>query len=230
MPTSDRGGLARLPVAAVIATAALTALVACGGGTSGGTGSIAPAEPAPARSVSTTAVDDATRAAVKAAGLVGPGCASYLAANPDGPGSIDAMARARVTVADRHNPLLKTLNRAVTGRLNPDVDLAGTFDSGRYTVFAPVDDAFVKLPAATVTVLAHNGRRLKRVLRYHLVEGRLAPSELAGVHRTVEGGDLQVTGSGGALQVNGANVICGGLRTANATVYLIDAVLRPPER
>ena len=47
-------------------------------------------------------------------------------------------------------------------------------------------------------------------------------------HITVQGSTLEVTGSGDALMVNGANVICGGVHTANATVYLIDAVLLPP--
>ena len=47
------------------------------------------------------------------------------------------------------------------------------------------------------------------------------------MHKTVEGGEVDVTGSGDNLMVNGAKVICGGVQTANATVYLIDTVLMP---
>ena len=53
------------------------------------------------------------------------------------------------------------------------------------------------------------------------------PTQIVGDHKTVEGGTVKVTGSGDNLKVNGANVICGGVNTANATVYLIDAVLTP---
>jgi uncharacterized surface protein with fasciclin (FAS1) repeats len=49
-----------------------------------------------------------------------------------------------------------------------------------------------------------------------------------GTHTTVAGGDLEVTGSGDMLEVGGASVVCGGVTTANATVYLIDGVLTPP--
>jgi uncharacterized surface protein with fasciclin (FAS1) repeats len=60
-----------------------------------------------------------------------------------------------------------------------------------------------------------------------VVAGRLAPADIDGMHATVQGGSLDVTGTPDALKVNGANVICGGVQTANATVYLIDGVLTP---
>ena len=59
--------------------------------------------------------------------------------------------------------------------------------------------------------------------------GQIVPDDIAGTHTTVNGADLEVTGSGDELMVNGqAAVICGGVQTANATVYLIDTVLMPP--
>ena len=61
-----------------------------------------------------------------------------------------------------------------------------------------------------------------------MVPGQIAPKDIVGTHKTVEGGTVTVTGSGDMLKVNDANVICGGVHTANATVYLIDAVLMPP--
>lgn len=162
------------------------------------------------------------------AGLVGPGCADYAKANPSGAGSIDGMAAAPVASAASGNPLLTTLVSAVSGKLNPKVDLVSTLNGGEFTVFAPVDDAFKKIPAATVNTLKTNDALLSKILTYHVVPGQLDPSAVVGPHATVEKQDVTVTGSGDNLKVNNASVICGGVKTANATVYLIDSVLMPP--
>ncbi len=69
---------------------------------------------------------------------------------------------------------------------------------------------------------------LTSILTYHVLAGQIAPDAIVGTHKTVEGEDLEVTGSGDNLKVNGATVICGGVTTANATVYLIDSVMMPP--
>ncbi len=62
-----------------------------------------------------------------------------------------------------------------------------------------------------------------------MVAGQIPPSQIVGTHTTVEGQTLTVSGSGSNLTVNGNSaVICGGVHTANATVYLIDTVLMPP--
>ncbi len=165
-----------------------------------------------------------------ASGLVGPGCAAYAKAVPSGAGSVSGMAQDPVAVAAGNNPLLTTLVKAVSGQLNPGVKLVDTLDSGQFTVFAPVDTAFAKLPASTVTALSKpaNAAMLQSILTYHVVPGQLAPSMVDGTHKTAEGGTLKVTGSGNSLMVNDAKVICGGVKTANATVYLIDSVLSPP--
>ena len=163
-----------------------------------------------------------------AAGLVGPGCADYAKANPNGAGSIDGMAAAPVATAASGNPLLTTLVAAVSGKLNPKVDLVSTLNGGEFTVFAPVDTAFAKIPAATINTLKTNDALLSKILTYHVVAGQLDPMAVVGKHATVEKQEVTVTGSGNSLKVNGANVICGGVKTANATVYLIDSVLMPP--
>lgn len=165
-----------------------------------------------------------------AANLVGPGCADYAEAVPDGEGSVEGMAQDPVAVAASNNPLLKTLVAAVSGQLNPKVDLVDTLNGDEFTVFAPVDDAFAKLPAKTVEMLAKpkNADQLSSILTYHVVPGQITPDELAGTTQaTVQGAEVQVSGEGDALKVNDANVICGGVQTANATVYLIDSVLLP---
>jgi uncharacterized surface protein with fasciclin (FAS1) repeats len=163
-----------------------------------------------------------------AANLVGPGCAGYAEKVPSGAGSVAGMALDPVAVAASNNPLLTTLTAAVSGKLNPKVDLVSTLNGGEFTVFAPVDTAFAKVPAATVNTLKTNDALLTKILTYHVVAGQLDPSAVVGTHPTVEKQAVTVTGSGDALKVNGANVICGGVRTANATVYLIDSVLMPP--
>lgn len=167
-------------------------------------------------------------AADPAAGLVGPGCAAYASKVPSGAGSIQGMSQDPVAVAASNNPLLTTLVAAVSGKLNPKVNLVDTLDGSEFTVFAPVDAAFAKIPAATIDGLKTDDATLAKILTYHVVPGQISPSSIDGTHKTVEGQDVTVTGSGDHMMVNGANVICGGVHTANATVYLIDSVLMPP--
>jgi uncharacterized surface protein with fasciclin (FAS1) repeats len=163
-----------------------------------------------------------------AANLVGPGCAGYAEAVPDGAGSVEGMAADPVATAASNNPLLTTLVAAVSGQLNPDVNLVDTLNGDEFTVFAPVYEAFAAIDPATIEALKTDSATLSAILTYHVVPGQAAPADVVGTHTTVQGGDLEVTGSGDELMVNGANVICGGVQTANATVYLIDAVLMPP--
>ena len=163
-----------------------------------------------------------------AANLVGPGCAAYADAVPDGAGSVQGMSQDPVAVAASNNPLLKTLVAAVSGQLNPDVNLVDTLNGSEFTVFAPVDDAFAKIDPATIDALKTDSATLTSILTYHVVPGQIEPADIDGMHKTVQGADLEVTGSGDGLKVNGASVICGGVQTANATVYLIDTVLMPP--
>jgi len=162
------------------------------------------------------------------AALVGAGCADYAAAVPTGAGSVEGMSGDPVATAASNNPLLTTLTAAVSGKVNPAVDLVPTLNNGEFTVFAPVDEAFAKVDAATMTTLTTDSALLTKILTYHVVPGQLSPTEVVGTHATAEGGTLTVTGSGDNLMVNDATVICGGVTTSNATVYLIDTVLTPP--
>jgi uncharacterized surface protein with fasciclin (FAS1) repeats len=169
-------------------------------------------------------------AADPAADLVGPGCADYAKKVPDGSGSVAGMAEDPVATAASNNPLLKTLVATVSGKFNPKVNLVDTLNGGEFTVFAPVDSAFAKLPKATLKTLStpKGAETLQTVLTYHVVQGQLSPDQVDGTHKTVQGGTVKVTGSGDNIKVNGStSVICGGVHTANATVYLIDNVLMP---
>ncbi|GAA3886821.1 cell surface glycolipoprotein Mpt83 [Leifsonia kafniensis] len=219
MQLFTRKALTTLSIAAI----AVVGLSACSMGASGNTGSSAK----PSASSSESSAPAMT--ADPAADLVGSGCAAYAKEVPSGAGSITGMSSDPVAVAASNNPLLTTLVAAVSGKLNPDVNLVDTLNGSEFTVFAPVDSAFAKIDAATIDTLKtpEGAATLSKILTYHVVPGQIAPDAIEGTHTTVEGGTVTVTGSGDNIMVNDAKVICGGVHTANATVYLIDSVLMP---
>jgi len=170
--------------------------------------------------VSPTAVADTS--------LVGPGCAAYAQQVPMGPGSVGELAKVPVATAAANSPVLTTLAAALSGGLNPQVNLVDTLNGGQFTVFAPTNDAFAKLDAATVDKLKTDSALLTSILTYHVVAGQVGPDQVVGTHKTVNGATVTVSGMGDHLMVNNASVVCGGIPTTNATVYLIDSVLLPP--
>jgi uncharacterized surface protein with fasciclin (FAS1) repeats len=169
-------------------------------------------------------------AADPAADLVGSGCAGYAEKVPSGPGSVAGMAQDPVATAASNNPVLTTLTSAVSGKLNPGVNLVDTLNGGEFTVLAPTDDAFAKLDAATLDKLKVDAPLLNSILTYHVIPGQLSPAQVAGKHKTVEGGEVTVTGAGEALKFDTSGLVCGGVHTANATVYMVDTVLMPPAK
>ena len=193
---------------AAAATMAL-AMAACGSDSGDDSGSAAPA-PSPT-------------AAAMTDGEFGAGCAA-VPTDPSNPGSFDAMAKEPVATAASGNPLLSTLVTAVKQ--------AGLVDSLNttqgITVFAPTDDAFAKIPKADLDKVLADKAMLTKVLTYHVVPGELAPDQLAGTHKTLEGADLTVAGTGMDFTANGdSKVVCGNVQTSNATVYIVDTVLMP---
>ena len=213
-----------IALAGVFTTVSL-ATAACGGGAQEATGTAASptAEsseiaPSPAQSTAPSA------ATMGADGEFGPGCAAVPA---DGPGSFEGMAQAPVATAASANPELSTLVQAVTA-----AELVDTLNSTPdLTVFAPANSAFAAMDKATLNAaLAAPKGLLTTVLTYHVVPGRLAPWALAGNHKTLQGAELTVAGSGENFTVGSADakVVCGNVQTSNATVYIIDGVLMPP--
>lgn len=211
----------------LIAVAAL-GLSACSMDSDTPESSSAPAPEASSSEMATESSQAADSSMDPTANLVGSGCSAYAEAVPSGDGSVAGMAQDPVAVAASNNPLLKTLTKAVSGKLNPDVDLVDTLNGAEFTVFAPVDEAFAAIPEKDLNAVVKDSDMLTKVLTYHVVPGEIQSADIAGTHTTVEGRDLEVTGSADNLMVNDAKVVCGGVQTANAVVYLVDTVLMPP--
>ncbi|MCX5387375.1 fasciclin domain-containing protein [Streptomyces sp. NBC_00083] len=154
----------------------------------------------------------------------GSGCSSVP---KEGAGSFSGMAKDPVATAASNNPALSTLVTAVK-----KAGLVDTLNSAKnITVFAPTNAAFAKVPKATLDKVLANKADLTKILTYHVVGQKLTPSQLGnGSFTTLEKGKLTTSGSGTAYKVNKtATVVCGNVPTANATVYIIDSVLMPPD-
>ena len=103
----------------------------------------------------------------------------------------------------------------------------GTQIHGSYSFF-PWHRAYLYFHEKILGALLKDKTALTKTLTYHVVAGKLTPAELPGMHKTLQGGSIDITGSGTDFTVNGsAHVVCGNVPTANATVYLIDNVLLP---
>ena len=196
--------------AAVVGVLGMALLGACSSNDAGTSGSQAPA------------ASPTTASPMTGSGPFGAACSAVPAS---GAGSLEGMAQDPVATAASNNPELSTLVTAVK-----KADLVDTLNTAQgITVFAPINDAFGALPKPTLDkALGDPKGLLTTVLTYHVVQGQLAPDQLAGSHKTLQGGTLEVSGSGEDFKVNGnSSVVCGNVQTSNATVYLIDQVLLP---
>lgn len=99
---------------------------------------------------------------------------------------------------------------------------------GPFTVFAPTDEAFAKLPAGTLEALLKDKQRLAAVLTYHVVAGQVMASDVVKMTaaKTVQGGSLTIRADKG-VTVDGANVVKTDVQTSNGVIHVIDAVLIP---
>jgi uncharacterized surface protein with fasciclin (FAS1) repeats len=117
----------------------------------------------------------------------------------------------------------KTLVTAVTA--------AGLVDTlkgpGPFTVFAPTDAAFAKIPKADLDALLKDKAALTKVLTYHVVPGKVMAKDIkAGSVKTVQGGNLTLATMGG-VTVNGAKVVAADVATSNGVIHAIDTVIMP---
>jgi uncharacterized surface protein with fasciclin (FAS1) repeats len=156
----------------------------------------------------------------------GPGCDAYKAGLPAGGAA--AVAKMSVTQAIANNPDLKTFNAAISGQLNPAVNVVSVLDNGPYIVFAPTDEAFAQMDPATLDALKADPAALTSMIYYHMVLGLLGADEVHGKFPTQQGKQITVTGKGGDIKVDDvAKVVCGDIEPANARIYMIDTVLDP---
>ena len=116
------------------------------------------------------------------------------------------------------------------------VQAAGLVDTlkspGPFTVFAPTDDAFAKLPEGTVDNLLkpENKDQLVAVLTYHVISGEVFSKDLAGKTveaATVQGSTVDIDATGGGVKVDGANVIAADVDASNGVIHVIDSVILP---
>jgi uncharacterized surface protein with fasciclin (FAS1) repeats len=156
----------------------------------------------------------------------GPGCA---AVPTSGAGSFSGMAADPAATAASNNPALSTLVSAVKA--------AGLVDTlngaGPFTIFAPTNDAFAKIPTATMnSVMADPTGALSKILTYHVISGQSLNADqlaTAGTEKTVEGGEVKIAKAGDTIEINGTSaVVCGNVKVGNGTVQIIDTVLMPP--
>ncbi len=121
----------------------------------------------------------------------------------------------------------QTLAAALTA-----ADLVGTLKSdGPFTVFAPTDEAFAKLPEGTVETLLkpENKDQLIAVLTYHVVAGKVAAQDVVKLDSatTVNGADVAITVADGGVQVDNANVVATDIEASNGIIHVIDTVILP---
>ena len=214
MSTSKKS-LGLIAAAAAIAVAIPTAVQAYAEPTP------SPAPPAPVQPAGPVPVS------TKVPDPQGPGCDAYRAKNPTGPSSIDSMALQTASQAIASNPDLSTFSAAISGKLNPDINIVSVLDGGPYVVFAPTNEAFAKLDPATLETLKSDPRVLLPVLFYHMVLGYLQPSDVQGKMPTQDGRQVVVTGKGGDVRVNDNRIVC-AYTAHGAYIYMIDTVLTPP--
>ena len=121
----------------------------------------------------------------------------------------------------------KTLAKLLT-----DADLIGVMKGpGPYTVFAPTDDAFAKVPADVLAGLGKDKVKLQEVLKYHVLTSKWTTDDIKLVKQTgtAQGKSVAFGSSGGALTVNGARVVKPNVNCTNGMIHVIDAVLLPPQ-
>ena len=125
-------------------------------------------------------------------------------------------------------PDISTFNSAVSGGLNPAVNITSVLDNGPYVVFAPTNDAFAALDPAQLDALKADPAALTKLVYYHVFLGLLGVDDVQGQRPTQEGAEIKVSGKGGDIKVNDdVKVLCGGIQAQNARIYLIDKVLDP---
>lgn len=124
-----------------------------------------------------------------------------------------------------NDPNFSTLLSAVQA-----AGLASTLSgTGPFTVFAPTNAAFAKVPAADLQALLNNPTQLRALLLYHVVPGRVTSAQVANLSSatTVNGADVSVSATGGMVMINESTVTQADISASNGVIHVIDTVLMP---
>lgn len=102
--------------------------------------------------------------------------------------------------------------------------------AGPFTVFAPTDEAFAKIPKADLEMLLKNKEALKSVLLYHVVSGKVMSTDVVKMHsaKTVQGGEVKIAVKGKNVMINMSKVVKADIEASNGVIHVIDTVLMPP--
>jgi uncharacterized surface protein with fasciclin (FAS1) repeats len=149
-------------------------------------------------------------------------------------GTMEMTATAEMTTSNIISVALGAGNFNTLAAALTAADLVSTLQGeGPFTVFAPTDEAFAKLPAGTVEDLLkpENKANLIKVLTYHVVPGRVTAADVANLTsaKTVEGQDITIKVEGGKVMINGATVTAADIMASNGVIHVIDTVILPPD-
>lgn len=140
-----------------------------------------------------------------------------------------AIAADDIVATAKSTGMFKTLTAAL--------DAAGKTEmlqeKGPYTVFAPSDEAFAKLPKGTVEDLLkpENKAKLGKILAYHVIEGKVMAADVKTMKaKTANGAKLDIKVTGDKVTVNDANVVKADVPASNGVIHVIDTVLMPPTK
>lgn len=140
----------------------------------------------------------------------------------------EALSKMPVGQALAAIPSLSTFTSAINGGLNPAVNIVPVLENGPYVVLAPNNAAFAKLDPAQLETLKSDPAALTKLDYYHVFLGLLGPADVAGQRPTQQGEEVKITGKDGDIKVNDtAKVLCGGIQTKDARIYILDTVLDP---
>ncbi|MBC7544524.1 MAG: fasciclin domain-containing protein [Candidatus Sericytochromatia bacterium] len=147
-------------------------------------------------------------------------------ANPTPRAAIQVAASQNIVEVAQGNPNFSTLVSAIQA-----ADLAETLKgAGPFTVFAPTNAAFDKLPAGALQALLQDKQKLRAVLLLHVIKGKVTAAEAmkkSGAVSTVQGQNVTLRTEGGKVMINNATVITPDIAASNGVIHVIDAVLLP---
>jgi uncharacterized surface protein with fasciclin (FAS1) repeats len=151
--------------------------------------------------------------------------------------SLLALALAAPVLADDHGPQKDIVDTAVEAgsftTLATALEAAGLIETlkgeGPFTVFAPTDEAFAKIPEDQLNALLADTEQLTAVLTYHVVAGKVTAADVVELDTatTVQGSDIDITVSDSGVMVDNANVVATDIMASNGVIHVIDSVILP---